>query len=130
MANVPRVMVCVTRQKTCERLIKVGQMLVNGTGGKLTVVHVTKVGLNVLGNPDEGEALDYLFQVSKQAGAEMTVLRSDNILNTLLSFAKRNNITEIVVGESPDPDSKKSLIHNMEYMLPGVKFNVVPVHNV
>lgn len=130
MVNVPRVMVCVTRQKTCERLIKVGQMLVNGTGGKLKVIHVTKAGLNVLGNPDEGEALDYLFQVSKQAGAEMTVLRSDNILNTLLDFARSNNITEIVVGESPDPDSKKSLIHNMEYMLPGIKFNVVPVHNV
>jgi K+-sensing histidine kinase KdpD len=125
--NVPRVMVCVTRQKTCERLIKVGQKLINGTaGGKLTVVHVTKVGVNVLGNPDEGEALDYLFQVSKQAGADMTVLRSENILNTLLDYARKNDITEIVVGESPDPGSGNSIIHNMEYMLPGVRFNVVP----
>jgi K+-sensing histidine kinase KdpD len=124
--NVPRVMVCVTRQRTCERLIKVGQRLVAGTDGKLTVVHVTKVGVNVLGNPDEGEALDYLFQVSKQAGADMTVLRSDNILNTLLDYAKKNNITEIVMGESPDPSSDNSIIRNMEYLLPGVKFNVVP----
>ena len=30
-------MVCVTRQKTCERLIKIGQRLVNGEG-KLMVV--------------------------------------------------------------------------------------------
>jgi K+-sensing histidine kinase KdpD len=124
--NVPRVMVCVTRQKTCERLIKVGQRLVNGTGGKLTVIHATKVGVNVLGNPDEGEALDYLFQVSKQAGADMTVLRSDNILNTLLEYAKKNNITEIVMGESPEPGSDNSIIHNMEFLLPGIKFNVVP----
>ena len=124
--NVPRVMVCVTRQKTCERLIKIGQKLVNGTGGKLTVVHVTKVGVNVLGNPDEGEALDYLFQVSKQAGADMTVLRSDNILNTLLDYAKKNDITEIVMGESPDPGSGNSIMHNMEYLLPGIKFNIVP----
>lgn len=124
--SVPRVMVCVTRQKTCERLIKIGQKLVNGQEGTLKVVHVTKTGVNVLGNPDEGEALEYLFQVSKQAGAEMTVLRSDNILNTLLDFAKKNNITEIVMGESPDPNSSNSIIHNMEYMLPGVKFNVIP----
>ncbi|HHY82121.1 MAG TPA: universal stress protein [Clostridiales bacterium] len=124
--NVPKVMVCVTRQKTCERLIKVGQKLIEGTNGKLTVVHVAKVGVNFLGNPDEGEALEYLFQVSKQAGAEMTVLRSDDILNTLLDYAKKNQITEIVMGESPDPSSSTSIIHNMEYLLPGVKFNVVP----
>ncbi|HHU49551.1 MAG: universal stress protein UspA [Caldicoprobacterales bacterium] len=124
--SVPRVMVCVTRQKTCERLIKIGQKLVDGQKGTLNVVHVTKTGVNVFGNPDEGEALEYLFQVSKQAGAEMTVLRSDNILNTLLDFAKKNKITEIVMGESPDPNSSESIIHNMEYMLPGVKFNVIP----
>ncbi|MGI6525909.1 MAG: universal stress protein UspA [Caldicoprobacterales bacterium] len=124
--NVPRVMVCVTRQKTCERLIKIGQKLVNGQGGTLNVVHVTKTGVHVLGNPDEGEALEYLFQVSKEAGADMTVLRSENILNTLLDFAKKNQITEIVMGESPDPNSSDSIIHNMEYMLPGVKFNVIP----
>ena len=124
--NVPRVMVCVTRQKTCERLIKIGQKLVNGQDGTLNVVHVTKTGVHVLGNPDEGEALEYLFQVSKEAGADMTVLRSDNILNTLLDFAKKNQITEIVMGESPDPNSNDSIIHNMEYMLPGIKFNVIP----
>ncbi len=123
--SVQRVMVCVTRQKTCERLIRIGQRLVNGEG-KLMVVHVAKTGDNVLGNPDEGEALDYLFQVSKQAGADMTVLRSDNILNTLIDFAKKNRITEIVMGESPDPGSSDSIINNMEFMLPGVKFNVIP----
>jgi len=125
--SVPKVMVCVTRQKTCERLIKIGQKLVNGQkDGVLKVVHVTKTGDNVLGNPDEGEALEYLFQVSKQAGAEMTVLRSDNVVNTLLDFAKKNQITEIVMGESPDPQSRTSIIYNMEQMLPGVKFNVIP----
>jgi K+-sensing histidine kinase KdpD len=123
--SVPKVMVCVTRQKTCERLIRIGKKLTNGVG-QMTVVHVTKAGDNVLGNPDEGEALEYLFQVSKKAGAEMTVLRSDNILNTLLDYAKKNKITEIVMGESPEPGSKNSLIHNMEQMLPGVKFNVIP----
>jgi len=125
--SVPKVMVCVTRQKTCERLIKIGQKLVNGQkDGVLKVVHVTKTGDNVLGNPDEGEALEYLFQVSKQAGAEMTVLRTDNVVNTLLDFAKKNQITEIVMGESPDPQSRTSIIYNMEQMLPGVKFNVIP----
>ena len=123
--KVPRIMVCVTRQKTCERLIQIGKKLVNGEG-KLTVVHVIKSEANVLGNPDEGEALEYLFQVSKQAGANMAVLRSDDILNTLLGYAKKNHITEIVMGESPDPGSGNSIIRNMEHMLPSIKFNVIP----
>jgi len=124
--NVPRVMVCITRQKTCERLIRVGKRLVNGSNGDLSVVHVARVGDNFLGSSDEGEALDYLFQVAKQAGAELTVLRSENVLNTLLDFAKRNNITEIVMGESPDAGSGTNIIQNMERMLPGIKFNIVP----
>ena len=127
--KVPRIMVCVTRQKTCERLIQIGRKLVNGEG-KLTVVHVIKAEANVLGNPDEGEALEYLFQVSKQPGANIAALRSDDILNTLLDYAKKNHITEIVMGESPDPVSCNSIIRNMEHMLPSIKFNVIPLLEV
>ncbi|MDD3613201.1 MAG: hypothetical protein WAP98_05440 [Caldicoprobacterales bacterium] len=130
MSRRPRVMVCVTRQKTCERLIRVGKKLVNGSEGELVVVHVSRVGDNFLGSNDEGEALDYLFQEAKNAGANLTVIRSDNILNTLLDQAKKNNITEIVMGESPEAGSGPNLIQNMERMLPKVKFNIIPTrHN-
>lgn len=126
MRNVPKVMVCVTRQKNCERLIKIGQRIVNGSKGEISVVHVSKAGVNFLGNPDEGEALEYLFQVSKQAGANMTVLRSNDILNTLLNFAKKNKITDIVLGESPISDSDSNIIYNIERLLPEIKLNVIP----
>ena len=91
MSRRPRVMVCVTRQKTCERLIRVGKKLVNGSEGELVVVHVSRVGDNFLGSNDEGEALDYLFQEAKNAGANLTVIRSDYNLTPKLAKAKNNN---------------------------------------
>lgn len=126
MKNVPKVMVCVTRQKTCERLISVGQKFINGSSGEISIVHITKVGENFLDNPDEGEALEYLFQVSKQAGADMTVLRSENVLNTLMDYAKKNKITDIVMGESLESENNSNIIRNMERLLPGININVVP----
>jgi len=119
-------MVCVTRQKTCERLIKVGERIAKENKCGLSVVHVAKTGVNFLGNPDEGEALDYLFSVSKKAGADMTVLRSENVLNTLVDYAMNNGISEIVLGQSPKSQSDTNIIKQLEQKLPRVKFRIIP----
>ena len=126
--NVPRVMVCITRQKTCERLIKVGKKLVNGSNGELSVIHVAKAGDNFLGSNDEGEALDYLFHVSKEAGAEMTVLRSDHVVDTLVNFARKNNISIVIMGESPSSpqNSDRNIIQEMGKRLPDLEIRIVP----
>ncbi|SRR5690554_4127580 len=126
MENVSKVMVCVTRQKTCERLIKIGKKVATELQADLSVVHVAKNGVNFLGNPDEGEALDYLFSVSKESDAEMTVLRSDNEVSTLVEFARKNNITEIVVGQSPDLNNRTNIIKEMQSQLPHIRFRIVP----
>ena len=66
MAN--RVLVCVTKQKTCERLIKTGARLAKEAGdAELLVVHVLHRDDNILGNMMQGDALEFLFQISKQA---------------------------------------------------------------
>lgn len=129
MVNERNIMICVTRQKACERLIKTGEELVKGYGNaKLYVVHVAKNGENFLGNPDEGKALDYLFQVSKKAGAEMTVLRSDHVVDTLVDFARRNNVSIVVMGESPGSrgTGDKNIIQEMEKRLPDLELRIVP----
>jgi K+-sensing histidine kinase KdpD len=120
------IMICVTRQKACERLIKAGQEMAVWPNTKLYVVHVAKSGVNFLGNPDEGEALDYLFQVSKEAGAEMTVLRSDRVVDTLVEFAKKNKISAVVLGESPSSDTDRNIIQEMERRLPDLELRIVP----
>lgn len=96
------VMVCVTTQKTCERLIRAGAEVARPTEAALHVVHVTKIGDNFLNNAHEAEALDYLFGVSKQYGADMTVLRSDNVAFTLADHAKRLRARDVIFGQSPE----------------------------
>lgn len=119
-------MVCVTRQKTCERLIKIGKAIADENNAEFSVVHVVKTGVNFLGSKDEGEALDYLFGISKQSGADMTVLRSDNEVNTLVEFAKKNKISEIVMGASPNTENETNIISEMQSKLPNIRFRIIP----
>lgn len=126
MNNSNNVMVCVTRQKNCERLIKYGKKISDKLNGKLYVIHVAKTGTSFLGNPDESEALEFLYQASNNAGADMAVLRSDNVVNTMIKFAKDNNIAHIVLGEPPKGKSDNTIIEDMEKSLPDTKLIIVP----
>ena len=50
MTRIPRVLVCVTGQKSCEHLIHVGAEIAREDGAELSVVHVAKMGANFLGS--------------------------------------------------------------------------------
>lgn len=123
MDKLNRIMICVTRQRTCERLIQKGQEFVSGTDGELYVVHAIKTGENYLGNPNETEALEYLFRVSKEAGAEMNVLRTKNVIKTLVNFAKEQRITTMILGPTPEGESN-NLMRELQHLLPSVQFVV------
>lgn len=100
------VLVCVTKQKTCERLIKAASKL-TAKDGNLRVLHVAKHSWNILDNSRESEALEYLFKVSKEYGADMTMLRADNISKTIADFALENNIDLVVLGQSTNEQDNK-----------------------
>ncbi len=127
MEAIKNVMVCVTQQKTCERLIKKGAELREKNGGDLYVIHVAKEGFNFLGKSKEGEALEYLFQKAKDYGANLTVVRAQNILETLKEFAEKNNIHIMVLGESYEHDKDSDIVVNLEKHLPeGIQLEIMP----
>lgn len=94
------IMVCVTRQRSCERLIKRAVSMRENNRGNVGVVHVALNGEDMLGNPDEGDALDILFSVSKYNGAQMHMLRSDDLTKTLVDFARQHSVKILILGES------------------------------
>lgn len=100
------VLACVTKQKDCERLIKAASQHLN-VQGSLHVLHVAKNSLNILDKSYESEALEYLFEISKTYNAEMTMLRADNISETIAEFAKTHNIDLIVLGQSKNSEENK-----------------------
>lgn len=128
MQSEKNIMVCVTQQKTCERLIRKGAALRDVKGGRLLVVHVTTTSLQVLGNYSQPEALDYLYEISKNMDAEMTVMRSTEVTNTLVDFCRKNHISTIVLGESLRPSKENTIVDELRKRLgKTVEIKIVPV---
>ncbi|WP_069649256.1 universal stress protein [Caloranaerobacter ferrireducens] len=127
MRSGKNIMVCVTQQKTCERLIMKGYKAVRSDNDKLFVIHVVNEKDKFLNNSSDGEALEYLFNVSKKVGADLTVLRSKDVVKAMADFAKKHNITNIIMGASPDSDDLKDhkIAMKLKQMLPFVDFTIV-----
>ncbi len=73
---------------------------------------------------NDGEALEYLFNVSKKVGADLTVLRSKDVLKAIIDFAKSNHITHIVMGtpQNKGLGEKVGIGLQLQNNLPDVKF--------
>ena len=121
------IMVCVTRQRSCERLIKRAvSMTEDKEGSSIGVVHVAGLTEDLLGNPDEGDALDILFSVSKYNGAQMHMLRSDDLTSTLVDFAKQHNVKILILGQSKATGKKVgSIVNAFNKRLPNVEQHVL-----
>ncbi len=120
------ILVCVTRQKTCERLIKEGARLTAGED-ELYVVNVSPNGWSLLGEQYDGvdkaaEALEYLFEISKNYGAHMTVLHSEDVVKALVEFIDKREISLVILGDSKEVNHanimakkiKGKVRHNLE----------------
>jgi len=133
-APAPVIMVCVTRQKTCARLIARGAELAKQQQtDALHVVHAVRVGDNFLNNPFQGEALEYLFEQAQSCNAELSVLRANDVVDALVDHAKTNRVTCIVIG-APGEQShlsglalqkKETILTRLEEQLPEMEFDIV-----
>ena len=101
MSTYGSILVCVTQQKACERLIRTAAEL-KSTDGDLYVIHVTNENWNFIDSANDGEALEYLFSLSKSYGAELTILNSNKIPETIAQYAQHYGIELIITGEGPD----------------------------
>ena len=111
------ILVCVTQQKTCERLIHEANDLLAEYKGNLYVINVVKSDLNFLDSAKESEALEYLFGISKSIGANLTVLKSDDIAGTIAEYADENNISCIILGKSSSENKGKYFIKELKTLL-------------
>lgn len=119
------VLVCVTGQKTCEKLIAEGAKLAEELGADLSVVHVARQGDGLLGGDvAEDQALEYLFQISSEYGAGMTVIRSDNVVSTLVKHARKVDASMMVLG-SPPRRSGRDVVRELREHMPDMELHIV-----
>lgn len=94
-----RIMVCVTPQNSCKRLIERGAARAKEEGGQFVVIYVNKKStLNK--ELKEQKILLQLFEYAKSLGGTVSILSGEKVYNTLADFAKNHKITHIIVGKS------------------------------
>lgn len=123
MRKEPRVLVCVTGQKSCERLIHDGAEIAAEMGAELSVVHVAKMGTTFLGSASESQALEYLFEISKNHNADMMLLRNDDVVRTIAAHARKIGASLIVLGSGGQKGSGR-LSRALQNALPDVEIRV------
>lgn len=119
------VMVCVTQQKTCDRLIQYGHTFLGDEKGELFIIHVAHYQIKFLGNSKEGEALEYLYEKALEYGANLTVVRSNDVLETLVDLIKKNEITHVILGESGETKAKSNMVEQLRERVNGTAELVV-----
>ncbi len=107
-----KVMVCVTQQKNCDRLIKYGSGLLEDSeeNGELLIVHIAHYDFKFLGKSSEGDALEYLYQKALEHDANLTVVRSNNVVQTLIDTAEKNEVTTVVIGETKNYKNSANMV--------------------
>ena len=118
------ILVCVTGQKSCERLIRRGAELAKEAGVILNVLHVVRTDGSVLGFVNEPEALEYLLRVSVENGASMYVRRSDDVASSIEYAARNENASVIVAGRAVNYNGW-DLLDEVSRRLPGVRMEIL-----
>jgi len=128
MRNKKRIMVCVTQQKSCDRLILRADEIKKHESDEVHVVHVVKENWKYFGMLKESDALDYLFDASKGYGASLSVIKATDIEETLKSYAEKNKIDIIIMGESLESTAQQNMIKRLQNKTTKeVEFEIVPV---
>lgn len=116
--SVNSTVVCVTNQYECERLIKAGRIAADLSNTNLRVINVSSPDLSKL----NFAALEYLYGVSKQYDAEMSIIYSDDAYHTLVRYIKQNKATHVITGES---DGKNMILPRLWSRFSQIRFFTV-----
>ena len=114
------VLVCVTGQHDCDRLIRTGRLLADELNLPLRVLCVQPTSAGFEGDSEE---LEYLRQTARDADAEMTVYFNDDAPLMAVSVAKKIGAKHIVTGMAEAPVN--GFVEVIHKLLPRVPISMV-----
>lgn len=116
----PSVLVCVTGQYDCDRLIEAGFDRAEELNCELHVfcVHTPKNDLTYF-----SEEIEYLYRTATRLGADMTVMFSDNAPKCTADFARKINAMHLITGV-PD-DRPNGFVLTLHEFLPRTQITMV-----
>jgi K+-sensing histidine kinase KdpD len=114
------ILVCVTGQRDCDRLIRIGRKLADGMSLPLKVLCIQPTSA---GYETNGKELEYLRQTSRDSNAEMTVYFDDDAPLIAASIAKKIGAIHIVTGMAET--TVNGFIDILHRLLPKVPISMV-----
>ena len=116
----PSVLVCVTGQYDCDRLINEGFEQAVELGWELHVLCVHSAAADPAYLSDE---IEYLYRTAKDIGADMTMTFSDNAPKSAADFAREINAKRLVTGM---PDLRPNgFVLTLHELLPRLRITTV-----
>lgn len=93
-------LVCISESPNAVRLIHAGKRIASDLGVKWSVAHV-ETSLQLA--KKDRTRLSEMMRIAEKLGAEIVTLSGQDIAETLISYARSNNITKIIVGKPEKP---------------------------
>ena len=117
------IVVCVTEQVQCARLIRFGRELADERGARLRVLHVRTNAATLMGNRDVSGALNQLYADARESDAEMEIIASAEVEKTICAYAKDAHADMLVIGRSP-ADGRPAMSERLALLLPETEIRV------
>lgn len=97
-----RLLVCISPSPLSEKLVRTTRRLADELKAEWFVVYVNVTSKPELNLENQGQ-IERTMQLAEQLGAQTRTLSGRSIPETVLTYAKKNNITKIVVGKPIRP---------------------------
>jgi len=117
------ILVLVTLQRHCAKLIRFGTDIALKQGCPLKVVHVAQNSDETAGDKvSNADMLNYLYALANEAGAEMCMINADVAVTAMAEYAKEIGARQIVMG---DGKQAHGIAETLSSLLPGVEIGIV-----
>lgn len=96
-----KVMVCLSERQGMERILRVGARIAGRLATNWFAVYVQSPGSDHRhGNPEAFARLEEYERMARDLGARVVVLKDKNVADALIEFARKENISHVVFGQS------------------------------
>jgi two-component system sensor histidine kinase KdpD len=111
-----RILVCISASPLAERVVRGARRMAAGLRAEWVVVNVETPAHARLSPADRDRVVQTL-RLSEQLGAETTTLTGHDVAGELLAYARRRNVSRIVLGKPARPRWRELLLGSVVYDL-------------
>jgi K+-sensing histidine kinase KdpD len=117
-----KVLVCITPQANGTRLIDKGHEISLHTGTELHILHVEQNN-SIFYTEESARMLDDLFRYGSERGGVVHAVCGRDPFKTIKHFIKDEDVTDVVLGESPEAGSGFS--ERLYITMPHIRLHVL-----